>query len=151
MPSSQSLKPKPMPWEKACVPTCQPGAWKASTSQKERSFASLGLQEATIRLQTSGWKDFPSKKGQRSMPQIHADWWILPQPWKTGHRKAMLSNMASSLLTHKRIFTTTAKAKALRVYVEPLITKSKDNTTHSRRVVFSYLKSKEVFKMKKAV
>ncbi|MDB9881697.1 50S ribosomal protein L17 [Bacteroidia bacterium] len=62
---------------------------------------------------------------------------------KTGHRKAMLSNMASSLLTHKRIFTTTAKAKALRVYVEPLITKSKDNTTHSRRVVFSYLQSKD--------
>ena len=62
---------------------------------------------------------------------------------KKGHRKAMLSNMASSLLTHKRIFTTTAKAKALRVYVEPLITKSKDNTTHSRRVVFSYLQSKD--------
>lgn len=62
---------------------------------------------------------------------------------KRGHRKAMLSNMASSLLTHKRIFTTTAKAKALRVYVEPLITKSKDNTTHSRRVVFSYLQSKD--------
>ena len=62
---------------------------------------------------------------------------------KKGHREAMLSNMASSLLTHKRIFTTTAKAKALRVYVEPLITKSKDNTTHSRRVVFSYLQSKD--------
>lgn len=61
---------------------------------------------------------------------------------KKGHRAAMLSNMAASLLTHKRIFTTTAKAKALRVYVEPLITKSKDNTTHSRRVVFSYLQSK---------
>jgi len=55
----------------------------------------------------------------------------------------MLSNMAASLLTHKRIFTTTAKAKALRVYVEPLITKSKDNTTHSRRVVFGYLQSKD--------
>ena len=62
---------------------------------------------------------------------------------KKGHREAMLSNMASSLLTHKRIFTTTAKAKALRVYVEPLITKSKDNTTHSRRVVFGYLQSKD--------
>ena len=62
---------------------------------------------------------------------------------KKAHREAMLSNMASSLLTHKRIFTTTAKAKALRVYVEPLITKSKDNTTHSRRVVFSYLQSKD--------
>jgi large subunit ribosomal protein L17 len=60
-----------------------------------------------------------------------------------GHREAMLSNMASSLLTHKRIFTTTAKAKALRVYVEPLITKSKDNTTHSRRIVFGYLQSKD--------
>lgn len=62
---------------------------------------------------------------------------------KKGHRAAMLKNMASSLLTHKRIFTTTAKAKALRVYVEPLITKSKDNTTHSRRTVFSYLQSKD--------
>ena len=62
---------------------------------------------------------------------------------KKGHREAMLSNMAASLLTHKRIFTTTAKAKALRVFVEPLITKSKDNTTHSRRVVFGYLQSKD--------
>jgi large subunit ribosomal protein L17 len=62
---------------------------------------------------------------------------------KKGHREAMLSNMAASLLTHKRIFTTTAKAKALRVYVEPLITRSKDNTTHSRRVVFGYLQSKD--------
>ena len=61
---------------------------------------------------------------------------------KTGHRKAMLANMASSLIMHKRIETTEAKAKALRVYVEPLITKSKDDTTHSRRVVFSYLKDK---------
>lgn len=59
------------------------------------------------------------------------------------HRKAMLSNMASSLILHKRINTTVAKAKALRKIVEPLITKSKDNTTHSRRVVFSYLQSKE--------
>jgi large subunit ribosomal protein L17 len=55
----------------------------------------------------------------------------------------MLSNMATSLILHKRITTTLAKAKALRVYVEPLITKSKDDTTHSRRVVFSYLQSKE--------
>ncbi|MFT7156296.1 MAG: large subunit ribosomal protein L17 [Parvicella sp.] len=62
---------------------------------------------------------------------------------KVGHRKAMLSNMASSLIEHKRIVTTLAKAKALRGYVEPLITKSKNDTTHSRRVVFSYLKSKE--------
>ena len=62
---------------------------------------------------------------------------------KKGHREAMLSNMASSLLTHKRIFTTTAKAKALRVYVEPLITKSKGNTTHNRRIVFGYLQSKD--------
>ncbi len=62
---------------------------------------------------------------------------------KSGHRKAMLSNMAASLILHKRIETTEAKAKALRVYVEPLITKSKDDTTHSRRTVFAYLKSKE--------
>ena len=62
---------------------------------------------------------------------------------KSGHRKAMLANMASSLLLHKRIETTLAKAKALRMYVEPLITKSKDDSTHSRRVVFSYLKQKE--------
>ena len=61
---------------------------------------------------------------------------------KTGHRKAMLANMASSLIVHKRIETTLAKAKALRVYVEPLITKSKEDTTHSRRTVFSYLKDK---------
>jgi large subunit ribosomal protein L17 len=62
---------------------------------------------------------------------------------KAAHRKAMLSNMAASLILHKRISTTTAKAKALRMYVEPLITKSKEDTTHSRRVVFSYLKQKE--------
>ncbi|MBN1251235.1 MAG: 50S ribosomal protein L17 [Bacteroidales bacterium] len=61
---------------------------------------------------------------------------------KTAHRKAMLSNMASSLILHKRIQTTVAKAKALRMYVEPLITKSKDDSTHSRRMVFSYLKDK---------
>ncbi len=59
------------------------------------------------------------------------------------HRKAMLANMASSLILHKRITTTLAKAKALRIYVEPLITKSKSDTTHSRRTVFSYLKDKE--------
>ena len=58
------------------------------------------------------------------------------------HREAMLANMASSLIKHKRIFTTVAKAKALRIYVEPLITKSKDDTTHSRRTVFSYLGDK---------
>ncbi|MDX9782296.1 MAG: 50S ribosomal protein L17 [Bacteroidales bacterium] len=62
---------------------------------------------------------------------------------KSGHRKAMLANMASSLIMHKRIETTEAKAKALRVYIEPLITKSKEDTTHSRRIVFSYLKQKE--------
>ena len=62
---------------------------------------------------------------------------------KSGHRKAMLANMACSLLLHKRIETTVAKAKALRTYVEPLITKSKDDSTHSRRIVFSYLKQKE--------
>jgi large subunit ribosomal protein L17 len=60
----------------------------------------------------------------------------------SSHRKAMLSNMATSLILHKRITTTTAKAKALRTFVEPLITKSKDDSTHSRRVVFSYLKDK---------
>lgn len=62
---------------------------------------------------------------------------------KAEHRHAMLSNMACSLIEHKRINTTIAKAKALRGYVEPLITKSKDDSTHSRRTVFSYLKSKE--------
>ena len=62
---------------------------------------------------------------------------------KSGHRKAMLANMASSLIMKKRITTTEAKAKALKPYVEPLITKSKEDTTHSRRVVFSYLKDKE--------
>lgn len=62
---------------------------------------------------------------------------------KTAHRKALLMNMSNSLIEHKRIFTTLAKAKALRLFVEPLVTKSKTNTTHSRRTVFSYLKSKE--------
>lgn len=61
---------------------------------------------------------------------------------KKAHRSALLSNMACSLIEHKRINTTVAKAKALRVYVEPLITKSKDDSTHSRRTVFSYLKDK---------
>ena len=61
---------------------------------------------------------------------------------KSGHRKALLANMASSLILKKRIFTTVAKAKALQSYVEPLITKSKDDSTHSRRVVFSNLKDK---------
>ena len=69
---------------------------------------------------------------------------------KTAHRKAMLSNMACSLIEHKRINTTEAKAKALRKFVEPLITKSKNDTTHNRRVVFSYLRNKyavtELFK-----
>lgn len=63
---------------------------------------------------------------------------------KAGHRRAMLSNMANSLITHKRISTTTAKARALKMYVEPLITKSKEDTTHNRRVVFSCLQDKEV-------
>ena len=62
---------------------------------------------------------------------------------KKGHRRAMLANMASSLIKHKRITTTVAKAKALRSYVEPLITKSKTDETNSRRVVFSYLQDKE--------
>lgn len=61
---------------------------------------------------------------------------------QTGHRKAMLANMASSLIMHKRIETTLAKAKVLRTYVEPLITRSKEDTTHSRRMVFSHLKDK---------
>jgi len=59
------------------------------------------------------------------------------------HRKALLSNLACELITHKRIVTTLAKARALRTYVEPLITKGKDNTTHQRRIVFSYLADKE--------
>ena len=62
------------------------------------------------------------------------------------HRKAMLSNMASSLILHKRLSTTVAKAKALRKYVEPLLTKSKNDTTHSRRTVFAYLQNKESVK-----
>ena len=61
---------------------------------------------------------------------------------KRGHRKALLMNLANALIKHKRIDTTVAKAKALRRYVEPLITKSKTNTTHNRRVVFSYLQNK---------
>ncbi len=62
---------------------------------------------------------------------------------QAGHRKAMLSNMAVSLILHKRIQTTVAKAKAVQMFIEPLVTKSKEDTTHSRRVVFSYLKQKE--------
>lgn len=65
---------------------------------------------------------------------------------KSAHREALLSNLASSLILHKRITTTVAKAKALRKYVEPLLTKSKEDTTHSRRVVFSYLQNKESVK-----
>lgn len=65
---------------------------------------------------------------------------------KKGHRLAMLKNMSISLIEHKRINTTLAKAKALRVFVEPIITKSKDNTTHSRRVAFSMLQNKEAIK-----
>lgn len=65
----------------------------------------------------------------------------------SSHRKAMLSNMANSLIFHKRISTTLAKAKALRVFVEPLITKAKDDSTHSRRVVFENLKSKTAVAM----
>ena len=63
---------------------------------------------------------------------------------KTGHRKAMLSNMACSLIEHKRITTTLAKAKVLRGFVEPILTKSKTDSTHSRRTVFSYLQNKDV-------
>jgi large subunit ribosomal protein L17 len=61
---------------------------------------------------------------------------------KSAHRKAMLSNMASSLILHKRIKTTTAKAKALRVFIEPILTKSKEDSTHSRRLAFTYLQDK---------
>ncbi len=64
-----------------------------------------------------------------------------------GHRRALLSNLASSLILHKRIKTTVAKARELRKYVEPLITKAKSDTTHSRRVVFSYLQNKESVKI----
>ncbi|WP_413511435.1 50S ribosomal protein L17 [Myroides odoratus] len=62
---------------------------------------------------------------------------------KAGHRNSMLANMACSLIEHKRINTTVAKAKALKQYIEPLVTKSKSDDTHNRRVVFSYLRSKE--------
>lgn len=62
------------------------------------------------------------------------------------HRRALLSNLASQLIEHKRIVTTLAKAKALRVYAEPLITRSKEDTMHNRRVVFSYLQNKEAIK-----
>jgi len=65
---------------------------------------------------------------------------------KKAHREALLSNLACQLIAHKRIVTTLAKAKALRTYVEPLITKSKQNTTHQRRMVFSYLQDKEAIK-----
>ncbi len=63
---------------------------------------------------------------------------------KHSHRQATMANMACALIEHKRIFTTVAKARALRVYVEPLLTKSKDDTTHSRRTVFAYLKNKDI-------
>ena len=62
---------------------------------------------------------------------------------QAGHRKAMLSNMAVSLILHKRIKTTVAKAKAVQMFIEPIVTKAKEDTTHQRRVVFSYLKQKE--------
>lgn len=65
---------------------------------------------------------------------------------KAAHRKATLSNLAAALIQHKRINTTLAKARALRQYIEPLVTKGKSNTTHSRRVVFSYLQNKESVK-----
>ena len=65
---------------------------------------------------------------------------------KKGHRRALLANMANSLIEHKRINTTLAKAKALRQYIEPILTKAKSNTTHSRRVAFSYLQNKEAIK-----
>jgi len=61
---------------------------------------------------------------------------------QTGHRKSMLANMACSLIEHKRIITTVAKAKALKQFVEPLVTKSKEDTTHNRRIVFAYIRNK---------
>jgi len=66
---------------------------------------------------------------------------------KTAHRQALMMNLACALIENKRIFTTLAKAKALRTYVEPLITKSKEDSTHSRRTIFSYLKNKEAVSM----
>ena len=66
---------------------------------------------------------------------------------KAAHRSALLSNLASQLIAHKRIVTTLAKAKVLRTYIEPLITKAKENTTHQRRVVFSYLQDKEALSL----
>ena len=63
---------------------------------------------------------------------------------KTAHRKAMLSNMAGSLIEHKRVMTTVQKAKALRKVIEPLVTRSKENTTHNRRIAFAVLRQKEV-------
>lgn len=65
---------------------------------------------------------------------------------KKAHREALLANLASQLIAHKRLVTTLAKAKALRTYAEPLITRAKDNSTHNRRVVFSYLQDKEAIK-----
>ena len=65
---------------------------------------------------------------------------------KAGHRKSMLANMSCSLVIHKRIKTTLAKAKALKMFVEPIITRSKHDTTHNRRIVFSYLRQKEAIK-----
>jgi len=65
---------------------------------------------------------------------------------KKGHRKALLKNLSIALIEHKRINTTLAKAKALRLFIEPLVTKAKTNTTHSRRVAFSYLQNKEAIK-----
>ena len=65
---------------------------------------------------------------------------------KKGHRRALLANLSNALITHKRINTTLAKAKALRVYIEPLVTKAKTNSVHSQRTVFSYLQNKEAIK-----
>ena len=65
---------------------------------------------------------------------------------KSAHRKSMFANMGSSLILHKRIKTTLAKAKALRIFIEPVLTKSKKDNTHSRRVIFRYLKNKEALK-----
>ena len=71
---------------------------------------------------------------------------VNPLGRKAAHRHALMSNLASALIEHKRIITTLAKARELRKYIEPLVTKAKDDTTHNRRVVFSYLQNKESIK-----
>jgi large subunit ribosomal protein L17 len=88
---------------------------------------------------------FPNHQISKSVKMRHGDK-VKNLGRKKAHRDALLSNLACQLIQHKRIVTTTAKAKALRGYIEPLITKGKENTTHQRRVVFSYLQDKEAIK-----